>query len=51
MTAEHLRTLLPDIARREVYLCGPPAMMKILERNVRHAGVDAKHTHIDRFAL
>jgi predicted ferric reductase len=51
MSAPHLRELLPDIAGREVYLCGPPAMMKILERNVRRAGVDAHHIHIDRFAL
>jgi predicted ferric reductase len=51
LSAAHLRTLLPDIARREVYLCGPPAMMKALERNVRRAGVDRRHIHVDRFAL
>lgn len=51
LSAPHLRELLPDIADREIYLCGPPAMMRILQRNVRRAGVPSKHIHIDQFAL
>lgn len=51
LTAAHLRHLLPDIAQRELYLCGPPAMMQTLERQVLRAGVPAEHIHIDRFAF
>jgi ferredoxin-NADP reductase len=51
MSPEHLRQLVPDIAEREIYLCGPPAMMDVLESNVRHAGVPARYIHTERFAL
>lgn len=50
LSPEHLRNLLPDIARREVYLCGPPAMMQALEKSVRQAGVAPQYIHTDRFA-
>jgi ferredoxin-NADP reductase len=51
LSPAHLRTLLPDIADREVYLCGPPAMMQIVEDNVLRAGVPRAHVHSERFAL
>jgi ferredoxin-NADP reductase len=47
----HLQQLVPDIADREVYLCGPPAMAAALEKNLRRAGVSRKHLHTERFAL
>ena len=47
----HLRMLVPDIADREVYVCGPAAMASAIARNVRHAGVPARYLHIERFAL
>jgi ferredoxin-NADP reductase len=34
-----------------VYLCGPPAMIAVIEKNLRHAGVRRRHLHIERFAL
>jgi len=51
LSPEHLRELVPDIATREVYICGPPAMMRAAERNVRRAHVPPKHIHTERFAL
>ncbi len=47
----HLRELVPDLAEREVYVCGPPAMASAIERNVRAAGVPARYLHVERFAL
>jgi ferredoxin-NADP reductase len=47
----HLRELLPDVAEREVYICGPPAMVRVLEANVRAAGVPPASIHTERFAL
>jgi ferredoxin-NADP reductase len=51
LAPEHLRQLVPDIAEREVYLCGPPAMTDAITRNVRAAQVPRRHIHTERFAL
>jgi len=51
MSAAHLRQLLPDIGSREIYLCGPPAMMRILQKNVRRTGVAPRYIHTDQFAF
>jgi predicted ferric reductase len=51
LSPEHLRELVPDIAEREVYVCGPPAMADALARNVRHADVPRRFVHAERFAL
>jgi ferredoxin-NADP reductase len=51
LSPEHLCELLPDIAEREVYVCGPPAMANVIERTVRQAGVPPTYIHIERFAL
>jgi ferredoxin-NADP reductase len=44
-----LRTFVPDIAQRDVYLCGPPAMLAAVGRRLRTLGVPKKHVHFERF--
>jgi len=51
LSPEHLRELVPDIADREVYVCGPPAMMRVAEANLRRVGVPRAAIHSERFAL
>jgi ferredoxin-NADP reductase len=51
LSPDHLRRLIPDLADREVYLCGPPAMADAIEKNVRRAGVPRRFIHTERFAL
>jgi len=51
LSPDHLRSLVPDLAERAVYVCGPPAMTTALVRNVRRAGVPRRHIHSERFAL
>jgi len=51
MTTEHLRELVPDLDTRDVYLCGPPAMMDAIEQNVEAAGVPPNYIHTERFAV
>lgn len=51
LSPEHLRRLIPDIAEREIYLSGPPAMVEALEHNVRHVGVPRRFIHVEQFAL
>jgi predicted ferric reductase len=51
LSEAHLRELVPDIADRHVYICGPPAMTEALERNVRRAEVPPSLIHTEKFAL
>ncbi len=51
LSRQHLLDLVPDLAERDVYVCGPPAMTAVVEQNVRRAGVPRRHIHVERFAL
>jgi predicted ferric reductase len=48
--AEALRELAPDIARHEVYVCGPDAWSAAVLRSARRAGVAAGRLHRERFS-
>ncbi len=45
-----LRRLVPDIAERDVYVCGPPALIDALTRRLRRLGVARQHIHAERFS-
>jgi predicted ferric reductase len=45
-----LRWLVPDVARHEVFLCGPPPWMSAVRATLREAGVGADHIHAEEFA-
>jgi ferredoxin-NADP reductase len=47
----HLVELVPDVAERDVYVCGPVGMTTALERSIRAAKVPRAQIHIERFAL
>ena len=51
LSTAHLRELVPDIVERDVFLCGPPAMVAAIEGDVRRAGVPRRSLHVERFAL
>src|SRR4051812_35792521 len=51
LSPEHLGELVPDLAEREVYLCGPPAMTNATKKRLRAAGVPRRRLHVERFAL
>jgi ferredoxin-NADP reductase len=51
LSPAHLQELVPDIADRDVYVCGPPPLPEIAGRHVRAAGVPRRHVHTERFAL
>ena len=51
LTPAHLEELVPDIAEREVYVCGPPAMADAARKSVRKAHVPSRYIHTERFAL
>jgi predicted ferric reductase len=51
LSPSHIRQLVPDLDERDVFLCGPPAMIKHAESSLRRAGVPRRNLHIERFAL
>ncbi len=51
LSPSHLQELVPDIAERQVYVCGPPAMTEHLGKNVRRANVHPRFIHTEKFAL
>ena len=49
LSAKRLRTLVPDLSRRDVYLCGPPGVLEATREALRDAGVPRRRIHIERF--
>ena len=50
LNAAALRGMVPDIAIRDVYVCGPVSMMDAVERSLRELGVPRRRVHTERFA-
>jgi predicted ferric reductase len=51
LSASALRHLVPGLTRRDVFLCGPPAMADAVRRSLNEAGLPAKYLHEERFAF
>jgi predicted ferric reductase len=49
LAADRLRSLVPDVARREVFVCGPPGLVDLARRELRRAGVPRRRIHAERF--
>ena len=45
-----LRYWVPDIAERDVYVCGPPAWAELVRRTLLAAGCTDDHLHFETFA-
>jgi predicted ferric reductase len=50
LSAEHLQALVPDIASRDVYVCGPRSMTEATRTSLRRAGVPRRHIISEGFA-
>jgi predicted ferric reductase len=46
-----LARLVPDVAARDVYVCGPPGMTSAVLRTLRELGVPKPQIHFERFSL
>ena len=51
LTAERLRRLAPDVASRDVYVCGPLAFQDAVTEALLRAGVPAAQIHSEHFEL
>ncbi|MFF7891867.1 ferric reductase-like transmembrane domain-containing protein [Streptomyces sp. NPDC007907] len=48
---DSLRALVPDMAERDVYVCGPPAMTSAVLDALRRLRVPRRQVHAERFGL
>ena len=48
---KQLRTLVPDIAERDVYVCGPERLSNSLVRSAHLLGVPEERIHCEQFAF
>ncbi|MFQ3562631.1 ferredoxin reductase family protein [Streptomyces gramineus] len=51
LAPRELARLVPDIADRDVFLCGPPPMMNAVLRTLDALGVPKPQIHFERFGL
>ncbi|MEU1889109.1 ferric reductase-like transmembrane domain-containing protein [Micromonospora sp. WMMD987] len=51
MSPDGLRRLVPDLTRRDVYLCGPQGLVDSSVRALRRAGVPRRQIHLAPFEL
>ncbi|NIZ92275.1 ferredoxin reductase family protein [Kineococcus rubinsiae] len=51
LTAPGLQRLVPDIAERDVYLCGPPNLADTVRRTLAELNVPDRQVHEERFAF
>src|SRR3954454_20136612 len=49
LSATSLTAILPDLARHDVYLCGPTGMTDNVKNSLRVAGVPGRHIHHESF--
>jgi ferredoxin-NADP reductase len=49
MTPRGLRQLVPDVSRRDVYLCGPAGLVTATVRTLRRLHVPRRQIHLDPF--
>jgi predicted ferric reductase len=46
---EKIKRLAPDFLEREIYVCGPPVMLKAQRKLLQEAGFDITHLHYELF--
>jgi ferredoxin-NADP reductase len=51
LSHDALVRLIPDIAERDAYVCGPPGMVDGTRASLLAAGLPARHILTERFAL
>jgi predicted ferric reductase len=51
LSGDELRALVPDIADRDVYVCGPPEMTRATRATLRSFGVPGRQITVESFTL
>ena len=50
LDARHLHRNVPDIAQREIYICGPEGMIRTVQQSLRQLHVPSSQVHEEHFA-
>jgi len=50
LDARNLRSIVPDIAAREIYVCGPEGMIRTVRESLRRLRIPGSQIHEERFA-
>ena len=50
LDARNLRSIVPDIASREIYVCGPEGMIRTVRDNLRRLRIPGSQIHEEQFA-
>ncbi len=48
---EKIKRLVPDLASRDIYICGPPPMMKAIIQTLNKLDVKSARLHFEKFSL
>jgi ferredoxin-NADP reductase len=51
LSSQALRTMVPDLIGRDVFMCGPPGLMTAVRTSLRQAGLPRHQVHEERFDL
>jgi predicted ferric reductase len=51
LTIGDITKQIKDLPAREIFICGPPAMMRTLRQQLRKKGVHSSHIHTEEFTL
>ncbi|WP_235022705.1 ferredoxin reductase family protein [Amycolatopsis alkalitolerans] len=51
MGPRHLKSMVPDLRRRDVYVCGPPGMTDAVRGTLAELGLPDSQCHTERFAF
>ncbi len=51
LDTEKISRLVPDFIERDIFVCGPPPMMKTIIKKLRRNGVPGRHIHYERFSF
>ena len=51
LTADKIATDYPDFKKRDIFICGPPPMMKSLRKQFNKLGVKNSRIHTEEFSL
>ncbi len=51
LDARHLATLVPDLRRRDCYVCGPPGMTHRVLASLQRLDVAPRQIHAEEFVL
>jgi ferredoxin-NADP reductase len=51
LSAAELLRMVPDVAGRDVFVCGPPGLMTTVRAELRAAGLPPEQLHEERFSF